>query len=166
VKFLADGMLGNITRWLRLLGYDVEYEKVKNDNELLTRSKQEKRILLTSDAELFRLAKRRGLTAALIKKTSPDEALSKLSEKFNIHLVFDEMRSRCPACGFPLKSVNNNSIKEKIPKNTYQRYNKFWICSSSSCSKVYWRGNHWKKINQTLKKARKEESNVKKKLQK
>jgi uncharacterized protein with PIN domain len=163
VKFLADGMLGNITRWLRLLGYDVEYEKVQNDNELLIRSKQEKRILLTSDAELFKLAKRSGLTTALVKKTSPDEALSKLSEKFNIHLVFDEMRSRCPTCGFSLKSVNKNAIKEKIPKNTYQRHNEFWICSSLSCSKVYWRGNHWKKISQTLKKARKEQLNVKKK---
>ena len=123
---------------------------------------QEKRILLTSDTELFRLAKRGGLTTALVKKTSPHEALSKLSEKFNIHLVFDEMRSRCPTCGFPLKSVNKASIKGKVPKNTYQRYNKFWICSSSSCSKVYWRGNHWKKISQTLKKARKEQLNVKK----
>jgi uncharacterized protein with PIN domain len=163
VKFLADGMLGNITRWLRLLGYDVEYEKIQNDNELLIRSKQEKRILLTSDVELFRLAKRRGLTTALVKKTSPDVTLSKLSEKFNIHLVFDEMRSRCPTCGFSLKSVHKNSIREEVPKNTYQRYNEFWICSSLSCSKVYWRGNHWKKISQTLKKARKEQLNVKNK---
>ena len=108
MKFLADGMLGNITRWLRLLGYDVEYEKIRNDNELLIRSKQEKRILLTSDVELFKLAKRSGLITALVKKTSPDEVLSKLSEKFNIRLVFDEMRSRCPTCGFPLKSVNKN----------------------------------------------------------
>ncbi len=154
-------MLGNITRWLRLLGYDVKYEKVQNDSELLTCSKEEKRILLTSDAELFRIAKRRGLKTVLVKKTSPDEALSKLSEKFNIHLVFDEMRSRCPTCGFPLKNIVKTSIKEKIPKNTYQRYNKFWICSNSLCSKVYWRGNHWKKIRQTLKKARKETSNVK-----
>jgi uncharacterized protein with PIN domain len=163
MKFLTDGMLGNITRWLRLLGYDVEYEKSQNDNELLLRSEQEERILLTSDAELFRIAKRRGLNTALVKKTSPDEALSKLSEKFNIQLIFDEMRSRCPACGSPLKIVNKKSIKDKVPKNTYQRYNEFWICSSLSCSKVYWRGNHWKKISQTLKKARKEKLNVKKK---
>ena len=162
MKFLADGMLGNITRWLRLLGYDVKYEKVQNDSELLTCSKQEKRILLTSDAELFRIAKRRGLKTALVKKTSPDEALSKLSEKFNIYLVFDEMRSRCPTCGFRLKNIVKTSIKEKVPKNTYQRYNKFWICTNSLCSKVYWRGNHWKKIHQTLKKARKEKLNVKK----
>ncbi|OGD52987.1 hypothetical protein A3K80_03540 [Candidatus Bathyarchaeota archaeon RBG_13_38_9] len=160
MKFLVDGMLGNITRWLRLLGYDVEYEKGQNDNELLLRSKQEERILLTSDAELFRLAKRNGLNTALVKKASPDEVLSKLSEKFNIHLVFDEMRSRCPTCGFSLKSVHKKSLREKVPKNTYQRYNEFWICSSLSCSKIYWRGNHWKKISQTLKKARKEKLNV------
>jgi uncharacterized protein with PIN domain len=163
VKFLADGMLGNITRWLRLLGYDVKYEKLQTDKELLLESKKEKRILLTSDAELFRIAKRRGLTAALVKKTSPAEALSSLSKKFNVNLVFDEMRSRCPICGFPLKRINKNSIREKVPKNTYQRHNEFWICSSLLCSKIYWHGNHWKKIDQTLKKARKEIINVKKK---
>ncbi|MHA1722873.1 MAG: Mut7-C RNAse domain-containing protein, partial [Candidatus Baldrarchaeia archaeon] len=29
IKFLCDGMLGRIARWLRLLGYDTSYSSSK-----------------------------------------------------------------------------------------------------------------------------------------
>jgi len=154
VKFLTDGMLGNITRWLRLLGYDVKYEPVDDDRALLLRSKLEGRILLTSDIELFRIAKRRGLEAVLIKGTSTAETLSRLSRKLKLPLSFDELRSRCPTCGSPITRVTKSSVQEKVPKRTYETYSRFWACINPSCSKVYWRGSHWKKIRTTLVKAR------------
>jgi uncharacterized protein with PIN domain len=154
VKFLANGMLGNISRWLRLLGYDVEYAPVKDDTELIRRSMVEERILLTADVELFRLAKRRGVKAILVKETSTVQSLSRLSKKLKLPLIFNQMRSRCPTCGSILARVAKDSVEGKIPKRTYQTYNRFWICTSSSCSKVYWRGSHWRKIKETLEKAR------------
>jgi uncharacterized protein with PIN domain len=50
--------------------------------------------------------------------------------------------------------VAKDSVEGKIPEGTYQTYKRFWICTSSSCSKVYWRGSHWRKIKETLEKAR------------
>lgn len=154
MKFLTDGMLGNITRWLRLLGYDVEYEPVKDDRALLLRSKTEGRILLTADIELFRLAKRRGLETVLIKGISTAETLSRLSRKLKLPLNLDELKSRCPTCGSHITRVTKSSVQEKIPKKTYKTYNRFWACTNPSCAKVYWRGSHWKKIRKTLSKAR------------
>jgi len=154
VKFLADGMLGNITRWLRLLGYDVKYEPLKDDLELLQKSRLEGRILLTADMELFRLAKRRGLETVYVKGSSTVEALSKLSRKLKLSLAFDELKSRCPTCGSPLTRVAKSSIEGKIPKRTFMIHDRFWICTEPSCSKVYWRGSHWRKINETLAKAK------------
>lgn len=154
MKFLADGMLGNITRWLRLLGYDVKYEPLKDDNELIVRSELEGRILLTADMELFRLARRRGLEAVYVKGTSTVEALSKLSRKLKLSLTFDELKSRCPTCGSPLTSVAKSSIRAKIPERTFMNHDRFWTCTEPSCSKVYWRGSHWRKISQTLAKAK------------
>lgn len=154
MRFLVDGMLGNMTRWLRLLGHDVAYENLSDDNELLLRTRLESRILLTADVELFRLAKRRGLQAVLAKGNSVVENLSKLSKKLTLPLVFDQTKSRCPACGSPLSQVPKSSIEGRVPKRSYQKYDKFWICLESSCSKVYWRGSHWPKIEQTLNKAK------------
>ena len=51
MKFLADGMLGKLARWLRMLGQDVIYSTQLNDNELLGLAKAECRVLLTKDFE-------------------------------------------------------------------------------------------------------------------
>ena len=53
MKFLADAMLGKLTRWLRMLGQDVEYSTKLSDDELLASAKAEGRILLTRDFELY-----------------------------------------------------------------------------------------------------------------
>lgn len=53
MKFLADGMLGKLTRWLRMLGQDVRYSVQFDDSELLVLAKKEERVLLTKDLELI-----------------------------------------------------------------------------------------------------------------
>ena len=42
MKFLADGMLGKLARWLRMLGHDVIYSVVFNDFEILELAKKER----------------------------------------------------------------------------------------------------------------------------
>lgn len=51
-RLLADGMLGKLAKWLRLLGYDTAYENDAPDHELARRARAEGRILLTRDREL------------------------------------------------------------------------------------------------------------------
>jgi len=52
-RFLADAMLGRLARWLRILGYDVEYFPGEDD-ELVHQARREGRILLTRDTRLVR----------------------------------------------------------------------------------------------------------------
>lgn len=52
-RFLADAMLGRLATWLRILGYDAEYSRAKDD-VLLCRAREEGRILLTRDSGLLR----------------------------------------------------------------------------------------------------------------
>ena len=66
MKFVADEMLGRSSRWLRMIGCDVKYFKV-SDNDLLEVAQREDRILLTRDLELFRRAKNRGLETFFIE---------------------------------------------------------------------------------------------------
>ncbi|MBS7623752.1 Mut7-C RNAse domain-containing protein [Candidatus Bathyarchaeota archaeon] len=154
MRFLADGMLGNITRWLRLLGHDVEYEPAKDDRTLLNRSRIEGRVLITADMELFRLAKRRGVDAVLVKETSTAQTLSRLSKKLKLRIDFDELESRCPTCGSTIVRVAKPSVRERVPEGTYRRYMRFWACTNPACSKIYWRGSHWKRIRKTIAEAK------------
>ena len=61
MQFLLDGMLGKLTRWLRMLGYDAVYQNDSSDTDLLTAAKSKSLILLTSDEELYRTATFRGI---------------------------------------------------------------------------------------------------------
>jgi len=54
VKFVVNGMLGKVARWLRMLGYDTKYFNAMSDDEILKVASEEKRILLTRDYQFLR----------------------------------------------------------------------------------------------------------------
>ena len=74
MKFLADGMLGKLARWLRMLGHDVIYLVEFDDSELLELAKKEERVLLTKDLDLYKRAIGRGLDSYYVEgKTEPEK---------------------------------------------------------------------------------------------
>lgn len=148
-EFLLDGMLGGLTRWLRICGYDAEYLRNASDENLIRRTADEERILLTRDQLLYRKAVRSGVRALLVEGESDAEKLASVSRRFGLKL--DPDRSRCPMCDAPLVAVGKDAVQGRVPPNTFDAYDEFWICSS--CGKVYWRGSHWRSIVETLREA-------------
>ena len=69
MKFIADSMLGDVARWLRMLGYDTLYSKSIKDHEILIIAERDDRVILTRDISLVRRARKRGLRAILIDST-------------------------------------------------------------------------------------------------
>ena len=67
MKFVADGMLGKLARWLRMMGHDVIYSVEFNDSELLELAKKEERVLLTRDLELYKRAIGKGIDAYYVE---------------------------------------------------------------------------------------------------
>jgi hypothetical protein len=153
MRFLLDGMLGKLTRWLRILGYDAEYSKNSSDNNLLSQAKDESRILLTSDAQLYRNAVSRNIDTLLMDSKSDSEKLANLAYRFHLNLKLDPMNSRCPICGSSIKPTSKDEIVHSVPPATFKVYQSFWVCTNVSCAKVYWQGSHWKKIEETLRNA-------------
>ncbi|KYH38037.1 MAG: hypothetical protein AYL30_005980 [Candidatus Hecatellales archaeon B24] len=151
-RFLVDGMLGSLARWLRMLGYDVEYKSEWEDERLLKEAARSGRVLLTGDLELYRRASRKALRAYLVKVGDRDEALHKLSERFRLRLTLNPKLSRCPLCNTPLKPVGKREAEGKVPPSVLRRKRRFWICRNPGCGKIYWKGSHWDKIKDTLRK--------------
>ena len=71
LKFVADGMLGKVTRWLRMLGQDVEYHRNLNDDKLILIAAKENRVLLTRDLNLCSRAHKKGVNAFLVDAVKP-----------------------------------------------------------------------------------------------
>lgn len=152
LRFLADSMLGKLTRWLRMLGHDTTYANHLDDKTLAKMAKAEERVLLTRDLELYRLAKARQVQVFLVEERSKSEQLAVLSQRFNLALQLDPNSSRCPRCNAKISTARKDSICAKIPSTTARVYDEFWECLN--CKKIYWQGAHWKKITETLRAAR------------
>ncbi len=152
MRFVVDGMLGKLARWLRMLGYDTKYFNDMNDDEILRFASEEKRILLTRDYQFFRKANIHGVRAVYVKGRTHAERLAELFRKLHIKLELNIEESRCPKCNAEIRPASKEEVKDKVPDSTRKFYNEFWICSE--CGQVYWKGSHWKKINNTLNKAR------------
>ena len=152
LKFLTDGMLGKLTRWLRMLGHDVEYSKSLDDDQLIAKAKEEGRVLLTRDLKLYQRATSRGMDTFLVEDKSEDKKLAELAKRFNLKLEIDVATSYCPKCNTRIKLVSKGEVADNVPDTTYSYYNEFWKCPK--CGQIYWQGAHWKRIDATLKKAR------------
>lgn len=145
-RFLLDGMLGTLTRWLRICGYDAEYAQNVPDAELIHRAARGGRILLTGDRLLYRKALRAGVEAHLVRGGDDAERLASVASRFDLKL--DPGCSLCPQCGAPLAAVDKQEVSDRVPPRTFEAYDAFWICGS--CGKVYWRGSHWRNIQETV----------------
>ena len=152
MKFIVDGMLGKLTRWLRMLGYNVKYSNKMDDSQLIAKAKREHRILLTRDLELYQQATAKGVQALYMEGKTEAERLAKLAQKFGINLEIDMAKSRCPKCNTRVKPIPKEKVEGKVEKTTFSYYNEFWQCPK--CEQIYWQGAHWTRIRKTLENAK------------
>ena len=153
MKFIVDGMLGKLARWLRMLGQDVKYSTQLDDAELVAMAEKEHRILLTRDADLYKRASAKGVEPFCVSGKTEAEKLAELAERFDLSLTIDLSRSRCPRCNAKILLTSKETIAGKVEKNTFSFYSEFWECPN--CGHVYWQGAHWKGIRATLEEAKK-----------
>jgi uncharacterized protein with PIN domain len=154
MRFIADCMLGKLTRWLRMLGHDVIYYRDADDEKLIKEAKQEKRVLLTRDVSLYQKTLTRKLDTFFIEITDNTKNLSRLAIHFGLRLEIDLKNSRCPKCNSSLIIVTKNSILDLLPSSSAKRYENYRRCTN--CDQIYWEGSHWKRINKTLQNAKQE----------
>ena len=153
MRFVADSMLGRLTRWLRLLGYDTLYYPRIEDSTLLRIAREENRILLTRDSHLVKV---RGLQHfLLLKENDPFEQLKNVIESFKLKidkaLIYAETASalsKCIICNAELCNVSKEKIKNLIPEYVYQTSTVFRQCTG--CGKPYWDGTNPEKFKEKL----------------
>jgi len=151
-KFILDAMLGNLAKWLRMLGYYVIYSPESRDEELLDRALKEGFMVITKDRGLFKRALKRGAKAYLLTSKTNWEALAELSVSLGIELELNPFRTRCPKCNGELKLVPSDEFKEVLPPGVIINNKLVWMCED--CGSFYWMGSHYKSISRILSKAK------------
>jgi len=146
-------MLGDVARWLRIMGYDTRYSRGYSDRELLSEAILTGRILVTRDRGLYAKARKVSIKAILVESTTIEERLAELSVKLGLEINVDPSRSRCPECNGVLERVTDKSIvRDRVPPLAYNTYNVFYVCTV--CGRVYWEGSHWDNIRRIVESSR------------
>lgn len=148
-------MLGGLARWLRMLGYETQYEPNVNDDTLLQQSQASLAVLLTRDEELHTRAVKRNIGSVLVVGDREEIRLAQLSKNLGISLEINMTTTRCPICGSTISEISKDEAAKSVPPTSLKLYDRFWRCTNESCAKTYWVGSHWKRIHETLEEARK-----------
>lgn len=140
-------MLGNLAKKLRIIGYDSKYFSSIDDDKLILIAKNEKRIILTKDEQLSKIAEKQDIGFVLIRGNDEFEQVAQINEKIKLEkFVMDTNNSRCIACNGNLQQVEKYRIIGKIPEGVFEREKLFWMCDS--CKKIYWEGTHFEKLQE------------------
>lgn len=161
MKFVVDGMLGKLARWLRMLGHNVKYSNSMDDSQLLVLAKNEHRTLLTRDFELYQRAVARGFDAFYVEGGTEEERLAEVARRYGIKLEIDMSVSRCPKCNTTVRQISKEEVRGRVEESTFRYCAEFWECPK--CRQVYWRGAHWTRIRKTLEAAESDLGSVERK---
>ena len=141
MRFLVDGMMGRLLRWLRVLGVDsLLREEAESAGALFRRAERDGRILLTRDRKL---PARRDCKIAVfvVASDEPKEQLREVVHRFGIRLDASEFMMRCAVCnGRGYHSLTREEVEKRgdCPPKVLAAVTEFFACRS--CAKLYWEG--------------------------
>ena len=144
MMFVADSMVGKLTKWLRVLGYDTHYQRSYGPG-VIDRLVMEGRFLVSrhkGTVDLYR-------SAVLLHSNRVGEQLVELRERVPLSPNRSQWFSRCLICNVFLKSVSEDEAQENVPEYTFFQ-NVTGIRSCPSCERYYWPGSHRVKMVRQL----------------
>jgi hypothetical protein len=56
----------------------------------------------------------------------------------------------CMSCGGELRRESKEALREQIPPKTFKWLDEYFVCSR--CGKLFWKGTHWNRIAEELRK--------------
>ncbi len=146
-RFYCDVGLGGLTRWLRGAGYEAFWKPDLDDAAVIRETEKIAGTLITTDSLMTeRGVLRDGVVPWIWVPSS-------LMLKEQLVIVLRELGlslrdSRCMHCGGVLKKVEKASVIDRIPPRTALWLDEYFVCER--CAQLFWRGTHWKKINDHL----------------
>ncbi len=132
-SFDVDGMLGNLAKWLRILGFDAEHP-----------------CRFPSPGRIFVTARRRTPRSGAIIVDSLD-CLDQLKQVLKQAGVIPDpalFLSRCLVCNVPVEKAPPASVKEDVPPAPFATAREFNRCRV--CGRVYWSGSHGDRMKKRL----------------
>lgn len=140
-------MLGHLTTWLRILGFDASYFPEAYSRKISYISIKENRIILTRSK---RVSKKRSFQVLSIDSDNLADQLIQVIHMFDLTIQKSKLFSRCSYCNVHVTKINKHDILGKVPSFVYKTSKTFSTCPS--CRRIYWQGTHDQLLLEQLKK--------------
>ncbi|MGB3712876.1 MAG: Mut7-C RNAse domain-containing protein [Candidatus Promineifilaceae bacterium] len=144
-RFVLDGHLGQLTTYLRLLGFDALYQNDIQDEELAQIAFDEERVLLTRDVRL--LMRKTIVHGYWLRSKEPKEQIKEVLKRFSLKSIVAPWH-RCLRCNGRLRKVAKHEIEDRLEPLTKKYYHEFHICQD--CDQIYWKGSHYLSLRQFI----------------
>ena len=144
-RFLLDNHLGRLAAQLRMLGFDCLYHNDFEDSDMAGLLLKDLRILLTRDRRL--LMRKTIQLGYCVRSLDPDRQILELVARFDLARWAKPFR-RCIHCNTLLEAVDKSDVFNRLEPKTKLYYNEFSICPN--CSKIYWKGSHWERMQASV----------------
>ncbi len=136
-RFVVDGHLGRLARYLRMLGYDASWRADARDEEIARVAAAERRIVLTRDRGLL---KRRLVTHGYcVREADPRRQLAEVMRRLDLGRAIALFR-RCLRCNEALEGIRTADVAAAVPPDVRERQETVRRCRA--CGRVYWAGSH------------------------
>jgi uncharacterized protein with PIN domain len=145
-RFLADVMLGRLSKWLRVMGYDAYYLSHYREG-LLERLVGEGRRFLSRREKLVEQYP----DAVWIQSDHVHEQLQELKDKAGLATDRSKWFTRCLLCNALLKKASPETSLESVPDYILHQEVP-GIRSCPVCGRLYWPGSHRTRMALQLKK--------------
>lgn len=140
-RFVVDNHLGQLARYLRMLGFDTLYRNDYRDDELARISSLENRALLTRDRRL--LMRNMVQNGYWVRSKIPRQQLVEVVQRFQLcSLIFPF--KHCLRCNGLLQPVSKETVLHRLEPLTRKYFDQFRICPE--CEQVYWQGSHYERM--------------------
>lgn len=149
-RFVLDVHLGTLARRLRLVGVDAAYRNDLDDEVLLGRANEERRVLLTQDRGL--LCRRALWLGAYVRGSRAEGPQGQLADVLTRFAPPLAPWTRCLVCNGTLAPVAKSAIAHRLPPGTRRTYDTFHRCTA--CDRLYWPGAHHERLRATVAAAR------------
>jgi len=144
-RFVADKMLGRLTRWLRILGCDVRYGSNFSGEGMLAAARGERRVVLTRDRRLVRRPQMP--TFLLIEDDGFRDQLRQVVSAFGIDPRAELFR-RCVECNTELDEVGPKQAAGRVPDFVLATQRRYRRCPR--CRHLYWEATHVARVQREL----------------
>ncbi|MDP4237871.1 MAG: Mut7-C RNAse domain-containing protein, partial [Bacteroidota bacterium] len=140
-----DVHLGKLARYLRMLGFDTQYQNDNDDHEIIRISLDEHRIILTRDVGLLKV--KSVSHAYFIRDQNPKAQLAEVLNHFDLYQAIDPF-NRCVKCNGKVEKVKKEEIILQLEPLTIKYFNHFTRCTN--CHTIFWEGSHFDRMQRFI----------------